>query len=291
MGPQGPTPSPSASLPVQVQPLGRGLGSAAQQDPPSLQQAAPHSAGAGGHTPSLLQLKQKEQWPPAGDEGPHLQLWSRMLCRLPGFQDKISIRPVSSRIWQGTKADSAALLCREFHEGTVTGLWALRKAPGTTLGCRDKGRRQVVRASWGAVLGWRGDTAIAKLRSWQGGPGSTSPPHALLVPAKGHILPASGPTGPEQDRQVEYSEQVTHARPVGWGPQQAGWGPQQIGLSSGPTAPILSPRVLPPPGNAGQRSPSLTARGLPQTHNQNKPSSRGLRPKLRAGSPGRAVVT
>ena len=59
-------------------------------------------------------------------------------------------------------------------------------------------------------------------------------PHALLVPVKGHILPASGPTGPEQDRQVEYSEQVTCARPVGWGPQQAGWGLQQIGLSSGP---------------------------------------------------------
>lgn len=140
VGPQGPTPSPSASLPVQVQPLGRGLGSVAQPDPPSLQQAAPHSVGAGGHLPSLLQLKQKEQRPPAGDKGPHLQLWSRVLCRPPGFQDKISIRPVSSRIWQGTKADLAALICREFHEGTVTRLWALRKAPGTTLGCRDKGR-------------------------------------------------------------------------------------------------------------------------------------------------------
>lgn len=59
-------------------------------------------------------------------------------------------------------------------------------------------------------------------------------PYALLVPPKGQIQPAAGPTGPEQDRQVEYSGQVTCARPVGRGPQQTG-------LSSGPIAPIPSP--------------------------------------------------
>ena len=173
------------------------------------------------------------------------------------------------------------------------------EAPGALPGCRDKGRRWVVRASEAVTGGSRpwgcgGSTATSRLRSWAGqglgGHPNPSPPTSCqglpLAESCWKLGPQeqwrpgdrAGRRKVEQRGERQGGGQETHARPMGWEPSPPGTSSAADGLSSGqqrpdrpspPCPPLRSLRApsLPPtptqaaasPNNAGQRSPSPTA--------------------------------